>query len=695
MSDSNKNTNLEELLDPGIANISAEEAFRVAEKLREELNKHNYQYYIKDNPLITDDQYDRLLRNLSDIEKKYPHLITADSPTQRIGAPLEGGFPTVIHSEKMLSLQDAFNFDELRDFLSRVYKDLGLKEEEVEFVCELKIDGLAVSLLYENGYLSRGATRGDGISGEDITSNIKTIREVPLKLFKDDRYGIPPVLEVRGEAYLSKDEFVRINEEREEQGIFTFANPRNAAAGSLRQIDPKITAKRKLNIFIYAMANNDYLDIESHFEVLEYLKNIGFKINENIKKATGFEQIKEFCQYWQDKRKDLPYETDGIVIKVNLFKYQRLLGATSRNPRWAVAFKFPPEQKITKVTDIKVSVGRTGALTPVAVLEPVVIAGSTVSNATLHNEDEIKKKDVRIGDFVLVHKAGDVIPEIIRPLKEKRNGSEIEFVMPLKCPVCGSDALRPEGEAVRRCTSFACPAVQYEAIVHFASKAGMDIEGLGPAIVDKLLQKGLIKDAADIYYLKYEDIYGLENFKEKSTKNLLESINKSKSKPLSRLLYAMGIRFVGSHIAEILSDNYSTLDELMNAGFEELSSIFEIGPRIAQSVVTFFEQSQNRHVIEKLRNAGVNFRSERKSLEINKNFEGKNFVLTGKLESFSRQEAKEIIERSGGKVTSAVSRNTDYVLVGTDPGSKLEEAARLNIIQLSEEDFRKMINEKA
>lgn len=695
MSDSNKNTNLEELLDPGIANISAEEAFRVAEKLREELNKHNYQYYIKDNPLITDDQYDRLLRNLSDIEKKYPHLITADSPTQRIGAPLEGGFPTVIHSEKMLSLQDAFNFDELRDFLSRVYKDLGLKEEEVEFVCELKIDGLAVSLLYENGYLSRGATRGDGISGEDITSNIKTIREVPLRLFKDDRYGIPPVLEVRGEAYLSKDEFVRINEEREEQGIFTFANPRNAAAGSLRQIDPKITAKRKLNIFIYAMANNDYLDIESHFEVLEYLKNIGFKINENIKKATGFEQIKEFCQYWQDKRKDLPYETDGIVIKVNLFKYQRQLGATSRNPRWAVAFKFPPEQKITKVIDIKVNVGRTGALTPVAVLEPVVIAGSTVSNATLHNEDEIKKKDVRIGDFVLVHKAGDVIPEIIRPLKEKRNGSEIEFVMPLKCPVCGSDALRPEGEAVRRCTSLACPAVQYEAIVHFASKAGMDIEGLGPAIVDKLLQKGLIKDAADIYYLKYEDIYGLENFKEKSTKNLLESINKSKSKPLSRLLYAMGIRFVGSHIAEVLSDNYSTLDELMNAGFEELSSIFEIGPRIAQSVVTFFEQSQNRHVIEKLRNAGVNFRSERKSLEINKNFEGKNFVLTGKLESFSRQEAKEIIERSGGKVTSAVSRNTDYVLVGTDPGSKLEEAARLNIIQLSEDDFRKMINEKA
>ncbi len=675
--------------------MSSEEALKYSEKLRGELNRHNYYYYIKDNPLITDDKYDRLLKNLFDLEKKYPEVITPDSPTQRIGAPLEGGFPAVVHSEKMMSLQDAFDYEELRDFLARVYKDLGLKEEEVEFVCELKIDGLAVSLLYENGYLIRGATRGDGVSGEDITSNIKTIKAIPLKLFEDNKYGLPPVLEVRGEAYLSKEEFVRINEEREEQGIFTFANPRNAAAGSLRQINPKITAKRNLNIFIYAMASNDYLDIGEHFEVLQYLKSIGLKINENIKKVTGFEQIKEFCEYWQDKRKDLPYETDGIVIKVNLFKFQKQLGSTSRNPRWAIAFKFPPEQKITKVKEIKVSVGRTGALTPVAVLEPVVIAGSTVSNATLHNEDEIKKKDVRIGDYVLVHKAGDVIPEIIKPLKEKRNGSEKEFIMPVKCPVCGSDTIRPEGEAVRRCTSLACPAVQYEAIVHFASKTGMDIEGLGPAIVDKLLQKGLIRDAADVYYLKYEDIYGLENFKEKSTNNLLNSINKSKSKPLSRLLFAMGIRFVGSHIADVLSNNYNTLDELMGADFEELSSIFEIGPRIAQSVVTFFRQSQNRQIIEKLRNAGVNFQSGQKTLEINEYFNGKTFVLTGKLDSFSRQQAKEIIEKSGGKVTSSVSGSTDYVLVGSEPGSKLDEAIRLDIRQISEDDFRNMINRQA
>lgn len=694
MSDNNKKSNFEKLLALDIGNMTVKEAGKHAEELREELNRHNYYYYIKDNPLITDDQYDKLLRNLFDIEKKYPEVIKPDSPTQRIGAPLEGGFPTVIHSEKMLSLQDAFDYDELKDFLTRVYKDLGLKEGEVEFVCELKIDGLAVSLLYENGYLARGATRGDGVSGEDITSNIKTIKAIPLKLFEDNEYGLPTNLEVRGEAYLSKNEFARINEEREEQGIFTFANPRNAAAGSLRQIDPKITAKRNLDIFIYAMASNEYLDIESHFEVLQYLKNIGLKVNEHIKKTTGFEQIQKFCQYWQDKRKDLPYETDGIVIKVNLFKYQKQLGSTSRNPRWAIAFKFPPEQKITKVTDIKVSVGRTGALTPVAVLKPVVIAGSTISNATLHNEDEIKKKDVRIGDFVLVHKAGDVIPEIIKPLKEKRNGSEKEFVMPLKCPVCGSDTLRPEGEAVRRCTSLACPAVQYEAIVHFASKSGMDIDGLGPAIVDKLLQKKLIKDSADIYYLNYEDIFGLENFKEKSTENLLNSINKSKSKPLSRLLFAMGIRFVGSHIADVLSKNYKTLDEIIDADFEELSSIFEIGPRIAQSIVTFFDQSQNRHVIEKLRNAGVNFQSEQKNLKINENFKDKIFVLTGKLDSFSRQEAKSIIEMSGGKVTSSVSNNTDYLLVGSEPGSKLEDAVRLDVEQISEGDFRKMINEQ-
>ncbi|MCX6384232.1 MAG: NAD-dependent DNA ligase LigA [Actinobacteria bacterium] len=666
------------------------DAWLVAEKLKDELNRNNYYYYIKDNPVISDAEYDKLLRNLFDIEAKFPEIVTPDSPTQRIGAPLEGGFPTVVHSEKMTSLQDAFDYVELKDFLDRVYKDLNLSEGEVEFVCELKIDGLAVSLLYENGKLARGATRGDGEVGEDITSNIKTIKTIPLRLISDPNYKIPSTLEVRGEAYLSKEEFKRINEEREEQGLFVFANPRNSAAGSLRQIDPKVTSSRKLNIFIYAMATNAQLDIASHYEILNYLKDIGLRVNPNIKKAAGFEEIKSYCERWKDKRKELSYETDGIVIKVNSLAYQKKLGQTTRNPRWAIAFKFPPEEKTSKVIDIKVSVGRTGALTPVAVLEPVVISGSTVSSATLHNEDEIKKKDVRVGDWVLVHKAGDVIPEIVKVIIEKRNGSEKPFIMPDKCPACGSDAVRPEGESVRRCTSLACPAVQYEAIVHFASKSGMDIEGLGPAIVEKLLQKNLIKDPSDIYYLKYDDIFGLENFKEKSTNNLRSAISRSKSQPLSRLLFAMGIRFVGEHIADVLAKNFGSLDELMAANIESLSMIFEIGPRIAQSVATFFMQSQNRTIIEKLRAAGLNFSSGRKVVNVREEFNGKTFVLTGKLESFSRDEAKALIENYGGKVSSSVSKNTEAVVVGTEPGSKLDDAIKLGVKRLTEEEFKNM-----
>ncbi|MHB1253954.1 MAG: NAD-dependent DNA ligase LigA, partial [Candidatus Humimicrobiaceae bacterium] len=595
---------LQDLLSLDVVNIKKDEAISIAEKLRNELNNNNYHYYIKDNPVITDSQYDMLLRNLFDLEARFPEIITPDSPTQRIGAPIEGGFPTVIHSEKMMSLQDAFDYSELKDFIDRVYKDLNLSEEEVEFVCELKIDGLAVSLLYENGKLVRGATRGDGETGEDITSNIKTIKTVPLRLIPGVN-KIPSLLEVRGEAYLSKEEFKRINEEREEQGLFVFANPRNSAAGSLRQIDPKITSGRKLNIFIYAIASNNEIQIESHYQILNYLKETGLRVNPNIKKVKGFEEIKKYCESWKDKRKELSYETDGIVIKVDSLVYQKRLGQTTRNPRWAIAFKFPPEEKISKVVDIKVSVGRTGALTPVAVLEPVLISGSTVSNATLHNEDEINKKDVRIGDWVIVHKAGDVIPEIVKVITEKRTGTEKQFIMPDKCPVCGSDAVRPQGESVRRCTSLACPAVQYEAIVHFASKSGMDIDGLGPAIVDKLLQNKLIRDVSDIYYLKFEDIIKLENFKEKSTNNLINAIKKSKSQPLSRLLFALGIRFVGVHIADVLAKNFENLDEIANAYFNNLSQIFEIGPRIAQSVAAFFLQPANKIIIEKLREAGL------------------------------------------------------------------------------------------
>jgi DNA ligase (NAD+) len=686
--DENKDM-LQSLLNTEINKADKNMAIEIAEKLRGELDKNNYFYYIKDNPLITDEQYDRLFRMLSDLEAKFPEIITADSPTQRIGAPLEGGFPTVTHSEKMMSLQDAFDYGELKDFLDRVYKDLDLKEEEVEFVCELKIDGLAVSLIYENGKLLRGATRGDGEKGEDITSNIKTIKTIPLRLISGGK-RMPSLLEVRGEAYLSKEEFRRINEEREEQGLFVFANPRNSAAGSLRQIDPKMTSGRKLNIFIYAMAANDEMEIGSHYEILNYLSEIGLRVNPNIKKTRGFEEIKKYCEGWKEKRKGLPYETDGIVIKVDSLDFQKRLGQTTRNPRWAIAFKFPPEEKISRIQDIKVSVGRTGALTPVAVLEPVVISGSTVSNATLHNEDEIRKKDARIGDWVIVHKAGDVIPEIVKVITEKRTGSEKEFTMPVKCPVCGSDAVRPEGESVRRCTSLACPAVQYEAIVHFASKSGMDIEGLGPAIVDKLLQNNLIHDISDIYYLKFEDIIGLENFKEKSTGNLLNAIRKSKSQTLARLLFALGIRFVGVHIADVLSKNFRDLDALSEAGSEQLGNIFEIGPRIAQSVATFFLQPQNKAIIEKLRNAGLNFKAAGKVTAAREEFAEKTFVLTGKLENFSRDEAKALIENFGGRVSSSVSRNTEAVIVGYEPGSKLADAKRLGIKMLTEEEFKIM-----
>ncbi len=439
--------------------------------------------------------------------------------------------------------------------------------------------------------------------------------------------------------YLAKDEFKKINQQREEEGLPTFANPRNAAAGSLRQIDPKMTAERKLIFFFMGLLQTTELaqlqESIISLKLLLYLQNIGLRVNPNIKKANGFDEIRDYIEYWRERRHELPYETDGIVIKVNKFSYQQKLGQTSKNPRWAAAFKYPPEEQVTKVLDITVNVGRTGTLTPVAVLQPVRVSGSTVSHATLHNEDEVRRKDVRIGDWVVVHKAGEVIPEIVMSIKERRDGKEKEFKMPRKCPVCGSDVVRPEGEVAARCTSLACPAQQFERIIHFTSKGAMDIDGLGPAVVEKLLARKIIKDAADIYYLKYEDIFSLENFKEKSTNNLLSAIEKSKSRPLSRLLFAMGIRFVGSHIADVLSGNFKNLDELKEAGYEDLSNIYEIGPRIAESILSFFKQEQNLKIIEKLRAANVNFNSEIKKITEKSQFSGKTFVLTGKLSSFS------------------------------------------------------------
>jgi DNA ligase (NAD+) len=686
-----KKESMEDLFNINIEDIGRDKARVLVEKLRDEINKHNHYYYIKDNPIVSDAEYDILMRNLCNLEKKFTDLITDSSPTQRVGAPIEGGFSTVEHGDKMLSLQDVFNYDELKDFLKRAHKDLSTGEGEIEFVCELKIDGSAVSLVYENGEFLRGATRGNGVVGEDITSNLKTIKSIPLRLMRGTGFTIPKRLEVRGEVYLAKEEFKRINVEREESGQPIFANPRNAAAGSLRQIDPKNTARRNLNIFIYGVTGGNETGVGNQYDMLNYLREIGFRINPNIKKAATSDEIKQYCEGWRDRRKELSYETDGIVIKVNDFRLQSKLGNTSRNPRWAIAYKFPPEQGTTKILDIKVNVGRTGALTPVADLEPVTIAGSTISRATLHNEDEIKRKDAKIGDWVLIHKAGDVIPEIIKVIKERRDGSQKEFKMPARCPVCGADVVKPEGEVIRRCNSLACPAQQHEKIIHFASRGGMDIEGLGPAVVGKLLDRDLIKDSSDIYYLKYEDICSLENFKEKSTKNLLDAIEESKKRPLSRLLYAMGIRFAGSHVANVLAEHYRDLDELAKAKYEDLEGINEIGPRIAQSIVAFFKQKQNLEIIEKLRKAKVNFSSELKKVEEKEDFKNRTFVLTGKLAHFTRSRAKDIIEKFGGRVTSSVSGSTDVVVVGEDPGSKLEDAKKYNIRTVSEEEFKGMV----
>jgi len=671
--------------------INKEEAGKIVGQLRDAINRHNYNYYIKDAPTIDDSQYDRLFRKLELLEERFPDLVTTDSPTQRIGAPLEGGFSTVEHGEKMLSLQDIFDYGELEDFLKRVEKDLGMPSDDIDFTCELKIDGSAVSLVYEDGIFTRGATRGDGLTGEDITSNLRTINSIPLRLRPDGMVKMPQRLEVRGEVYLPREEFLRINNEREEEGLPVFANPRNAAAGSLRQIDPGMTAKRKLNVFLYGGVSGQVEDITAQSAMLEYLKKLGLRVNPNIVTVRGLDNIREYIESWRDARKELSYETDGIVIKVDDFSLQQRLGQTSRNPRWAAAYKYPPEQGITEVLDIKVSVGRTGTLTPVAELKPVKVAGSTISHATLHNEDEIRRKGVMIGDTVIIHKAGDVIPEIVSVVTDKRDGSQKEFKMPDKCPVCGSKAVKLEEEVALRCTSIACPAQQFERIVHFAAKGGMDIEGLGPSIAAKLIENKLIDDVSDIYYLKYDDIFSLENFKEKSTQNLLDAIQESKKKPLSRLLFALGIRFVGSHTADILADNFGDLDRLMKADFEEIQAIKEIGPRIAESVVDFFEEEQNLEVIERLKGAGLNMGGGKKQVREKAAFSGKTFVLTGKLEDYTRDEAGDIIEGFGGKVTSSVSKNTDMVLAGSDAGSKLEKARNLGITVIDEKEFKEMV----
>ncbi|HHU69696.1 MAG TPA: NAD-dependent DNA ligase LigA [Thermoanaerobacterales bacterium] len=655
------------------------------EELRKQINYHNELYYEQDSPEISDAEYDALMIELERLESEYPEFITSDSPTQRVGGKPLDKFKTIVHSSPMLSLANAFNEGEIREFHRRVTSAVG---NSVDYVVELKIDGLAVALTYEHGKFVRGATRGDGVVGEDITQNLKTVRTIPLKIDLEN----VPLLDVRGEVYIPKKAFEKLNSEREKMGMPLFANPRNAAAGSLRQLDPKVTASRPLDIFVYGIGYIEGIQINTHLQMLEFLRELGFRVNPNISVFDNIDDVIGFCNEWTEKRDELPYEIDGIVIKVNSLRDQIKLGNTSKSPRWAVAYKFPAEQKTTIIKDIIVRVGRTGVLTPTAVLEPVRLSGSTVSKATLHNEDYIREKNIKIGDTVIVKKAGDIIPEVVEVVLDKRKGTEKDFIMPDKCPECGSDVVRFEGEAASKCTGVACPAQLKRGIIHFASRDAMDIEGLGPAVVNQLVEKGLVKDAADLYFLKTDDLVSLERLGEKSARNLVGFIERSKKNPLAKLIFAIGIPFVGSRTAKILAEHFQDLDKLTKASYEELIAIPEIGSKIAQSIITFFKQDQTKVLLEKLKRAGVNTQSlKTEQRKEDKLFYGLTFVLTGTLEKYTRKQAQEIIESLGGRVSSAVSSKTDFVLVGSDPGTKLEKADKLGIKIINEEQFESML----
>ena len=656
------------------------------EELRRLIHYHDYKYYVENRPEISDAEYDQLFDELKALEAKYPELITPDSPTQRVGGQVAEGFAQVEHRMLMLSLDNAYNADELREFESRIGRLL--PGEKFEYVAEPKVDGLSISLQYEKGILVRGATRGDGRIGEDVTQNLKTIRTIPLVL----RGGLErlDVLEVRGEVFMSRRAFQILNRTLEEAEEPTFANPRNAAAGSVRQKDSSITARRPLDIFVYGVGYAEPNPFKTHWEALERLRGGGFKTNPLSRFYKGIEGVILYCQELETRRDTLDYDADGMVVKVNSLDQQRRLGATTHHPRWSIAYKFAARQAITQVRDIVIQVGKTGAMTPVAILEPVEIGGVTVSRASLHNEDEVARKDVRIGDAVLVERAGDVIPQVVQVLLEKRPSEARKFVMPKTCPVCDSAAFRPVGEAVTRCTSSSCPAQFKERLFHFGSRRAMEIDHLGEAIVEQLVDRGLVKDFADLYDLDIPTLSELERMAKKSATNLVNAIQGSKDRGLSRLLYALGIRYVGEHVASVLSSHYGSMEKLAKASKEELSEIHEIGPRIAESVALYFRQKENLRVIEKLKKAGL--RMEEKVVPEARPLAGKTFVLTGTMEDFTRDEAKEIILRLGGRVASSVSKKTDYVIVGRDPGSKYDDARRLGVPILDEEGFKRLID---
>ena len=654
-----------------------DKAAQRAKELRDLLNYHSHKYYVEDDPEIGDYEYDMLQRELAEIEKEYPELITPDSPTQRVGGSAEGMFEPVVHAVPLESLQDAFSLDEVRAFDDRVRAVFA----DAEFVVEPKIDGLSVALEYENGVFARGSTRGDGNVGEDVTANLRTVNSIPLRLKKD------VTIEVRGEVYMPKKVFASLVEEQEENGEKTFKNPRNAAAGSLRQKNPQITATRKLDIFVFNIQRYDGNEITGHKQSIEYLKELGFKTVPFCNKFSDIGGVIGELERIGELRSSLPFDIDGAVIKTDSFAQRTEIGSTAKFPRWALAFKYPPEEKETTLIDIEVAVGRTGVLTPTAVFEPVLVAGSTVSRATLHNQDFIDEKDIRLGDRVVIRKAGDIIPEVIKVVSHAENSEK--YTLPSICPSCGAGVIREEDEAAVRCVNPECPAQLLRNLIHFCSRDAMDIEGMGDAVLEKLVANGLLSKASEIYTLKKEDFMTLEGFKDKSSQNLVDAIEKSKSNDLAKLVFALGIRHVGQKAGKILAEHFETMENIMNAGLEDIAAIEGFGGIMAKSVADFFALEQSKREIEALAAYGVNMASQKE--KIDNRFEGKTFVLTGTLPTYSRNEASEIIEKFGGKTASSVSKKTSYVLAGEEAGSKLVKAQSLGITILTEEEFNGMI----
>lgn len=671
-------------------------ARRVAE-LREQINHHNHRYYVLDDPVASDAEYDLLMRELRSLEAERPELVTPESPTQRVGAAPASGFSQVQHSIPMLSLANAFDLEELGSWHRRV-KGL-LDDADFSMVCELKIDGLAINLRYQDGILAQGATRGNGTAGEDVTQNIRTIRSIPVSLLGNP----PPHLEVRGEVYLPIEDFNRLNEERARQGEPLYANPRNTGAGSVRQLDSKITASRNLQIWVYSLGNvtgdiggntGNQAAPESQWRSLEWLKELGFRINPNNRLCHTLDEVADYYNHWLESRHDLPYETDGVVIKVDPFAYQKALGVAGREPRWAIAFKFPAEQATTRLLEIGINVGRTGSMNPYAVLEPVVISGATVRQASLHNEEDIHRKDIRIGDWVTIERAGDVIPHVLGPVTAGRDGSERIFRIPENCPVCGTPVVKPADEAMHRCPNTSCPAQFFELLKHFVSKGAMDIDGLGERWCGVLIGQELVSDVSGLYYLEKDELLKLDRMGDKLATKIIENIQISKSRELPRLVFALGILHVGSEIAELLTQRYATLDELAGVTLEDLTEIAGIGPKIAESVAAYFEVPYNKEVIGKLKQAGVDPRQEAIDSVASEDlpFHSLTFVITGTLGSFSRREGEAQIKALGGSVTSSVTGKTDYLVAGESPGSKLATATRLGTKVLDEAAFLELLN---